>query len=454
MKKITLLLLFALLSNLVQSQIKTKVFTLNLEVPTGKALLGSDSINTRLVLPSKSPLAFNLINGNPYKYKYVINHKLINFFEGQGYNPFDSIAKMLEKSSKSKSGSRAPASLDTLEVAYISKAENATNIINQNQLIANDLLIGVRKVTTEEDDIINILNATKILKIKSSNLKSDVESYIAEITSEDSLDHSTFLQKRTSFNTQYIELLTMLNSLNKNAIQFPQIKEQYSKSLDEINQNDNNIKLEISKMFSVKMNNYLLPLDVNGKNIDIVEVTVERYDKTAANPTPDKYVYNIWIKGGLKIDISGGVFISSLFDKEYTTKDNVVDVNGKSETQKFIYEKNNGAFDYGFGSTINVSLRGGSWIRPALNFGALFTTNQKFQIITGIGLILGKEERIIIHGGLAMGSVNTISDNYKSDGSTSYNLGTSGDVPTTNKFSFGHFFGITYNFGKTKKQDL
>jgi hypothetical protein len=39
---------------------------------------------------------------------------LINFFEGQGYNPFDSIAKMLEKSSISKSGSRAPASLDTL----------------------------------------------------------------------------------------------------------------------------------------------------------------------------------------------------------------------------------------------------------------------------------------------------------------------------------------------------
>jgi hypothetical protein len=53
-----------------------------------------------------------------------------------------------------------------------------------------------------------------------------------------------------------------------------------------------------------------------------------------------------------------------------------------------------------------------------------------------------------------MGSINTISDNYKSDGSTSYNLGTSGVVPTTNKFSFGHFFGITYNFGKTNKQDL
>jgi hypothetical protein len=450
MKKNIILLLLVLLSNVVQSQIKTKVFTLDLNVPTEKALFGSDTVNTRLVLPSKSPLAFNLINGNPYKYKYVINHKLINLFEGQGYNPFDSIAGIPKKDSTFQSTNKG------LEIAfgYVSKAQNAINIINQNQLIANNLLIGVQKVTTEDDDIINILNAAIILKVKATNLNSNIQSYIAEITSEDSLDLSTFLQKRTSFNKHYIELISMLNDLNQNAVLFPKIKDDYSKSLEEIDQNSNKIKLEISKMYSIKKNNYLLPVDVNGKNIDIVEVTVERYDKTATNPTPDKYVYNIWIKGGLKIDISGGVFISSLFDKEYETKDNVVNVNGISETQKLIYEKNIGNYDYGFGSTINVSLRGGSWIRPTLNFGALFTTNQKFQILTGIGLILGKEERIIINGGLAMGSINTISDNYKSDGSTSYNLGTSGVVPTTNKFSFGHFFGITYNFGKTNKQDL
>lgn len=71
----------------------------------------------------------------------------------------------------------------------------------------------------------------------------------------------------------------------------------------------------------------------------------------------------------------------------------------------------------------------------------------------GLGLILGKEERIILHGGLAMGAISVISNNYKTDGSTSYSLGGDGAIPTTNKFSFGHFFGVTYNLGKVKKQD-
>ena len=87
-----------------------------------------------------------------------------------------------------------------------------------------------------------------------------------------------------------------------------------------------------------------------------------------------------------------------------------------------------------------------------MSVGALFTANQKFQILAGGGLILGKEERIVLHGGLTMGAVTTIADGYATDGSTSYDLGTNGTVPTSNKFSFGHFFGITYNFGKVKKQ--
>ena len=102
---------------------------------------------------------------------------------------------------------------------------------------------------------------------------------------------------------------------------------------------------------------------------------------------------------------------------------------------------------------INVSLRGGSWVRPGLSIGALFTTNQKFQLLTGLGFIIGKEERIVLHTGLSMGRISRVSDNYKTDGSVSYNLGTEGTLPMTEKFSFGHFFGLTYNFGKVKKQD-
>ncbi len=226
---------------------------------------------------------------------------------------------------------------------------------------------------------------------------------------------------------------------------FSDLLSDFNKKVEEINSISMKIKEEISKMYQLKLYNYLLPVDINGKNIDVVEVTVERYDKKATNPTPDKYTYNIWVKGGVKIDISGGLFLTSLMDKEYETKDD--------GSNKFIFEKNRGDYEFGFGSTINVSLRGGSWVRPGLSIGALFTTNQKFQLLTGLGFIIGKEERIVLHTGLSMGRISRISDNYKTDGSVSYDLGTEGTIPMTEKFAFGHFFGLTYNFGKVKKQD-
>jgi hypothetical protein len=50
-------------------------------------------LENQLVINTKELLAFKLINGNPYKYKYVINHQFINFFEGQNENPLQLINK-------------------------------------------------------------------------------------------------------------------------------------------------------------------------------------------------------------------------------------------------------------------------------------------------------------------------------------------------------------------------
>jgi hypothetical protein len=83
-------------------------------------------------------------------------------------------------------------------------------------------------------------------------------------------------------------------------------------------------------------------------------------DKTIANPAPDIYKYNIWVTGGVKIDISGGIFLTSLMNKEYETKDD-------TGVNKFIYEKNKGNYDFGFGSSINISLR--KWVMDSSSIG-------------------------------------------------------------------------------------
>lgn len=481
--------------------IKTTVFTLNLNSPTKNALQSSDSAK-RLVVSARNPLAFKLENGNPYKYRYVINSKVVSFFGDAKVNYLDSVSKVnipknilettpiLDKNDEVKkleserdsliakntslisSGQKSLSikeeirkneekiekintfikNLGSQISLYKSEAPNAYEIIIENKIDANNLFIRAIESKNNDDDKTNISNAFQLIKKMSTDLKSDINKYTSEISSEDFLDRDTFVNKRARFNSTYIKLLNDISKLNRDAMNFDDIKEDYVKKLNEFNTLSIEIKQEISKMFQLKINNYLLPVDINGKNIDLVEVSVKRYDKTATNPTPDEYTYNIYVKGGFKIDISAGLFISSLMDKEYETKDVLVNVNGTTETQKIIYEKNKGNYDFGFGSMINVSMRGGSWVRPSFNVGALFTANQKFQILSGLGIILGKEERIVLHAGLSMGSVAEISNQFIADGKTPYNLGTSGQVSTVDKFKFGHFFGLTYNLGKTKTQ--
>ncbi len=463
--------------------IKTTVFTLNLDTPTENSLQSSDSAK-RLVIPARNPLAFKLENGNPYKYRYVINSKVVSFFGDAKVNYLDSVIKKtytpentlindktakkdtLEKQLVELKDKLAQKNLNISdknkilveqmkimeEIQKLSSSYNAQQIIKQNSLLANSLFIKDFIPKNEEEEKNVIKNALSILINKLKGQKSVINEYVAKISTEDFLNIKEFEVKRKTFLLEFEEVATEITKLNSDAMNFDDIKEDYVKNLNEFNTISIEIKQEISKMFQLKLHNYLLPVDVNGKNIDVVEVSVKRYDKTSTNPTPDEYIYNIYVKGGLKIDISAGLFISSLMDKEYETKDIIVNLNGTNETQKIIYEKNKGNYDFGFGSMINVSCRGGSWIRPAFNVGALFTANQKFQILSGLGFILGKEERIILHAGLSMGSVAEISNQFIADGNTSYNLGTSGQVSTVDKFKFGHFFGLTYNLGKTKTQ--
>ncbi|MFZ2285086.1 MAG: hypothetical protein WAV86_14530 [Lutibacter sp.] len=504
--KTKILLILIIVGFAVQSyaQIKTKVFTLNLGEPTLNSIGDSVNSNSRLIIKAREPLAFKLINGNPYKYKYVINHKLVNFFEGQSYNPLDSIKtksfaginsettngyigtegsngdkeKLVDKintlqkqkkifNESKKRGLKSNTNWDdrikevdneinklnerlkeisSQSVAqYISKSSYSSNFIDNTKLNNLLQLLKSKRVQNQEDDMINIKNASIVLMQAFEDLKIDIEKYEIEISAEDFFDQSKFKNKREDFNSRFLKLLQDIQGISNEANNFTDLTEDFNKKVDVINAISGKIKETILKMYQLKLHNYLLPVDINGKNIDVVEVTVERYDKTATNPTPDKYSYNIWVKGGVKIDISGGLFLTSLMDKEYETKD--------YGTNKFIYEENKGDYEFGFGSTINVSLRGGSWVRPGLSIGALFTTNQKFQLLTGLGIILGKEERIVLHTGLSMGRISRVSDNYKTDGSISYDLGSEGTIPLTEKFSIGQFFGLTYNFGKVKKQD-
>lgn len=447
-------LLVALLCPMVMlCQIKTSVFTLDLGRPTSGSMLSSDPTEKRLVIPTKTLLSFRLINGNPYKYNYVINHRMVDFFQGQAYNALDSIAKL--RAVTGAGSGRGPASIpesDSTAGSYDMQAPRAIEILGNNADLANSLNLMPVEVSSEDDDMINVLRAARVLRERFAQLSVSIDEMVTSISAEDYLNTDEFVSGRNDFNTDYIQALVQITDLNREATRFTAIANRYQEIFEEISKSSTKIKSELTKMFALKLENYIHPIDFNGKNIDVVEVTVERYDKNNPAILPLKHPYNIWIRGGLKIDVSAGIFLTSLVDREFTTRDTIVVVDNVDTTRKLVYQKDKGNFDIGVGSMVNISLRGGSWVRPTLNFGALFTTTQKFQILSGVGLILGKEERIVLHTGLAGGSITEIAKNYKADNKTPYDLGASGTIPTDNKFKFSHFFGITYNFGKTKKQ--
>lgn len=395
------------------------MITIDLSRPEKNSVNHSDGLN-KLVVKNRHLLAVDLKNGNPFKYTYKLIYQNISLFDSDNFQ-----FKQEEKESDKEKKIKGLIAMGLMDEATISKIDLGT-----------------------KDKVVNKLN---LLETSVDKLGLDLDDFILEISLVDNLNIEEFKaerkEKTNEFNALNFNIALIENAIDELKIVEPAILEKLKnvKSLLEENQK------KLVKTNKIDSNAYILPIDINGDNVDYVEITLERIDKN--NPTtPEIYKYKIWIRGGLKIDVSAGTYITSLFDSQYsTTTTTTTNANGNTVNNSTITEDDAGNYDFGFGAMVNISLRGGSWVRPTINFGTLLTSNQKFQILAGGGFILGKNERWIIHGGLSMGQVSEIKNTFVADGTTEYDLGQGANVPTTNKFKFGHFFGVSYNFGKQKK---
>jgi hypothetical protein len=403
------------------SQVDTKIIIVDLSKPHKKSItVYTDSLSTALdrskwlSARSREMIAVKLINGNPLKYNYKIDTKSISFFNDPNTN-----AEKLKTDLKKN----ADSIFKLLSYTQDRDETFIKNIIDKNQ----ELRQGIDSLSHE------VKNLYGILKHKNS------------LQEKDYFQRKDFLNKGKEQLTKSYNLLNGLEKLNDN-LQYEAVKNSVIETKAKAEKSIDSI---IEKFYSINLEVYTPPLDVQGKNIDVVEFKLRRFDKATKEeeldfaPTP----YNIWITGGLKIDLSAGLFFTSLYDAEYDKRDDPA-----ISDNKIITLKNSGDYDLAFGSTINTYVRMNSWIVPTLNFGAVLTKNEKLQVLVGFGAILGKQERIIFSAGLAMGKVDRIADGYQVD--SSYNLGDAGTIPTQSQFKFGHFFGITYNLSKVKKISL
>lgn len=424
--KTTLFILYFLLFGFIgygqdkDSRIVTKIIEIDLSDPNLNSIkmcndVGCKPVKKRnwLSVKCSEMIAVKLINGNPFKYTYKIDTKDISYFNEK--------AEVKE-------------SLDNASTKAKTKAANT-----EEGLVSDSITIG------------KIVSDNQNLDLSLDRLNADVDNF-----------YTTLKQKNTFVGADYANRQGLRNRAEENLAEVFLLLinlEDYRKETNYFSTKESllatkekaiqSIQTIVHLLYTIDLEVYNLPIDVQGKNIDAVEFKLRRFykDTDKEDLSFASKPYNVWIKNGLKIDVSAGIFFTSLYDSEYDKRDDPV-----TAGNKIIMLKNSGDYDMAFGSTINTYVRMNSWIVPTLNFGAVITQNEKLQVLLGGGVILGKQERIIFSAGISMGKVDRIADGYQVGGS--YNLGDSGTIPTQSQFKFGKFFGITYNLSKVKKISL
>jgi hypothetical protein len=220
---------------------------------------------------------------------------------------------------------------------------------------------------------------------------------------------------------------------------------------------------------------FTLPVHNNYKNVDLIKYSIERQDRLRGRVEP--YTYDVWIKGGIKIDFSVAILMSQLKDYTYNkapyfVKAPLPDSSGSfpviQSVDSFLIKKSDdGKYNFSFGGMVNVLWRtGASWITPGASFGIAYgpATNSKLQFLGAGSLQFGKSERIIAHFGLVAGesqrldlSKLTYDRKAPNDNGNSYLVrgNFASDNPVTIPvFVFKPFFGISYNLSNNNKNAL
>jgi len=158
---------------------------------------------------------------------------------------------------------------------------------------------------------------------------------------------------------------------------------------------------------------------------------------------------NVPIKGGVKIDFSTGLFITTgLYDREYNTS-----VSASDSTMSIISENtNNSIAQLSLGALMHISPRWTSSFKPGFTFGFGLNSNDlsNANVFIGASAMFGNQERFIISTGVSLANVNYLNGKFQLDS----NIETSKlNVELTEKVTkAGWFVSFTYNLTNKKKE--
>lgn len=200
---------------------------------------------------------------------------------------------------------------------------------------------------------------------------------------------------------------------------------------------------ELSKLLSWLPDELLLtPYSMVVPDSDEVEFTVELEAKGDEAPVQNK-IGTFNATGGFSFNLSSNLYFTGLKNNEVYQE--TMDVNGTQ--QSFAKLKSENQLSLGIGVNGEVGFRTGSAVRPTFNIGFFVPFSEEITPYLAIGpgfSISSSKVKLTFSGGLAFGSVNAISEQYRDVDLTPLNL--ANDQLTEKVWESSWFFSIGLNF--------
>ncbi|WP_343692626.1 hypothetical protein [Chitinophaga sp.] len=325
---------------------------------------------------------------------------------------------------------------NSIENSYYNLPDESVNSESGNRInTQNPTLVEYYQQTAQLLKYIFSQFENKYIDLQNTLLAKECKSFSKEDTIRINKDIRNFYVAKQAFSDlkdQYILSPFQNDYLEQYLLVNGQYSEYLTKKLSGIQ------KIEI--MDSI----YLTPTTTNMKNFDYITIQLEKKNKLTDQP--ENYEYNIFIKGGIKIDFSAGIFGTFLKNDQFFTIDSLDDQQNNTN-YKMIKRVNNGKANIGFGAMMNINYRSGaSWLTPGISFGLITSTQPSLQFIGSLTLGIGKSERILFHGGYALGFVKRLDNLQTDEYMPAIRIGDG--VRTVDQFMARPFIGLTYNLTK------
>ncbi len=364
----------------------------------------------KINVEDNTTITFIVKNYNPLRY----NLEIVSTPSGLSYQQKPDKFKYFDVSDAENATKAVPKINDTI-LAFKTFYNNLTSLNKK----VNDL---------KQEKVLTKPQIAKRLSVTVSNLKGQIEPNPCDTLN--CSDTFTNLSKMyiDQVKDRKIRLEIKLEDLNKSQkeaidsttaknISETKVKlEKYTDLVKEIDKSyENDIATMISNYGKLDLLEYETRHDIAIDNTDRIKLKITGKDEYTGKSI-DRPVSDIIVRKWLKIDFSTGAFWSRLYDQDYVK--NIIPTTGQNNTTTNTYTINTldkGKNSFGAMAFINFHTQRYDTLNFGLSLGTglLFNQSTKIVLAPTASLLIGSNQRVIIHVGVAMAQVDRIISGYQ-----------------------------------------